>query len=70
MTQKENEGWPTSSVEMIDRKISDALQRVVAGDATSREISEVTGLIRERAESMMPGVFRNSVHARAAKKAS
>jgi len=55
---------------MIDRKISDALQRVVAGDATSREISEVTGLIRERAESMMPGVFRNSVHARAAKKAS
>ena len=69
MTQQKNEVWPTSDIETMDRKISEALQRVVAGSATSQEISEATSFIRERADFMMPGISRQAPARKDVKKA-
>ncbi|WP_457797436.1 hypothetical protein [Methylocystis sp. S23] len=70
MKQKKNDAWPTSDIETIDRKISERLQRVATGNATSQEISEASGLIRERADFMMPGIFRTTTALKGVKKAS
>jgi hypothetical protein len=70
MNQKKNDEWPTSDIETIDRKIAARLQRVAAGSATSQEVSEASGLIRERADFMMPGIFRSTPARKDVKKAS
>jgi hypothetical protein len=69
MSQKEDE-WPTSDIETIDRKISERLKRLAAGSATSQEVSEASSLIRERADFMMPGIFRSTRARKDVKKAS
>jgi hypothetical protein len=70
MSQKKNDEWPRSDIETIDRKISERLQRVAAGHATSQEVSEASGLMRERADFMMPGIFRSTRVLKDVKKAS
>jgi hypothetical protein len=69
MSQNKSE-WPTSVIETIDRKISEKLQRVAAGKATSEEVSEASGLIRARADFMMPGIFRAARARKGVKQAS
>ena len=58
MTQGKPEQWPTSPIEALDLEIADKLGRLSSGTATAEDVSEATRLIRERADRMMPSVFR------------
>jgi hypothetical protein len=53
----ERHEWPVSDVDKLDRELGIRIHKLSAGHATASEISEATRLIRERADSMMPGVF-------------
>ena len=50
--------WPTSPIEELDLEIAEKVGRLSDGTATAEDVSEATRLIRERAERMMPSVFR------------
>jgi hypothetical protein len=58
MTQPKLEQWPTSPIEALDLEIADKVGRLSNGTATAEDVSEATRLIRERADRMMPSVFR------------
>ena len=58
MTQQKTEQWPTSPIEALDLEIADKVGRLSNGTATAEDVSEATRLIRERADRMMPNVFR------------
>jgi hypothetical protein len=58
MTQGKPEQWPASPIEALDLEIADKLGRLSNGTATAEDVSEATRLIRERADRMMPSVFR------------
>lgn len=58
MTQPKPEQWPTSPIEALDLEIADKVGRLSNGTATAEDVSEATRLIRERADRMMPNVFR------------
>lgn len=70
MTQAKAKEWPTSAVETLDQKIGERIRRLSDGTATSQDISEATRLIRERADTMMPPIFRRLRAQRAEKKAN
>ncbi len=69
MTTATAKEWPVSDLETLDRKIGDRLQRLSAGHATSEDVSEASRLIRDRADYMMPGIFRRLRQRRTEKKA-
>jgi hypothetical protein len=50
--------WPTSPIEMLDLEIAQKVGRLSEGKASAEDISQATRLIRERADRMMPSVFR------------
>jgi hypothetical protein len=58
MTQAKLEQWPMSPIEALDLEIADKVGRLSNGTATVEDVSEATRLIRERADRMMPSVFR------------
>ncbi len=58
MTQPKPEQWPASPIEALDLEIADKVGRLSSGTATAGDVSEATRLIRERADRMMPNVFR------------
>jgi hypothetical protein len=58
MTQGKPQPWPSSPIEALDLEIADKLGRLSNGTATAEDVSEATRLIRERADRMMPSVFR------------
>jgi hypothetical protein len=58
MTQRKPEQWPASPIGALDLEIADKVGRLSNGTATAEDISEATRLIRERADRMMPNVFR------------
>jgi hypothetical protein len=58
MAQPKIEQWPKSGVETLDREIAVRMRRWSNGVASAQDISEATRLIRERADHMMPGIFR------------
>ena len=58
MTQPTVKEWPKSDIETLDREIGARLQRLSAGRATAKDVSEASRIIRDRADFMMPGVFR------------
>ncbi|MEW6435768.1 MAG: hypothetical protein AB1508_01200 [Pseudomonadota bacterium] len=70
MTLSTAKEWPISALETLDREIGNRLQRLSAGEATAQDVSEASRLIRDRANYMMPGIFRRLRLRRAAKKAS
>jgi len=70
MTQPTVKEWPKSDIETLDREIGSRLQRLSAGRATAQDVSEASGLIRDRADFMMPGVFRRLRLRQSEKKAS
>jgi hypothetical protein len=47
-----------SPIEALDLEIADKVGRLSNGTATVEDVSEATRLIRERADRMMPSVFR------------
>jgi len=59
MDKSQVKEWPKSDLETLDREIGDRLHRLAAGKASSQDVSEASELIRERADFMMPGVFRS-----------
>jgi hypothetical protein len=58
MTQPKIEQWPRPGIEALDREIGVRVGRLSDGKATAEDISEVSRLIRERADHMMPGILR------------
>lgn len=58
MAQHKADRWPKSGVEALDQEISARIRRWSAGKATAQDVSEASRLIRERADHMMPGIFR------------
>lgn len=58
MTQPRLGQWPMSPIEALDLEIADKVGRLSSGTATAEDVSEATRLIRERADRMMPSVFR------------
>jgi hypothetical protein len=50
--------WPSSPIEELDLEIAEKVGRLSDGTATAEDVSEATRLIHERAERMMPSVFR------------
>lgn len=50
--------WPTSPIETLDLEIAQKVGRLSEGKATAEDVSQATRLIRERADRMMPSVFR------------
>jgi hypothetical protein len=58
MTEPKLEQWPMSPIEALDLEIADKVGRLSNGTATAEDVSEATRLIRERADRMMPSVFR------------
>ena len=64
MSQEKVNEWPTPAIETIDRDMAEKLQRLSTGRATAEEVSEASGLIRERADFMMPKFFVAPEHAR------
>jgi hypothetical protein len=50
--------WPTSPIEKLDLEIAEKVGRLSEGKATAEDVSLATRLIRERADRMMPSVFR------------
>ena len=58
MAQSNADKWPKSRVETLNEEISLRMGRISDGKASSQDVSEVTRLIRERADSMMPAIFR------------
>ncbi len=69
MTVSTAKEWPASDLETLDREIGSRLQRLSARHATAQDVSEASRLIRDRADYMMPGVFRRLRSRRAEKKA-
>lgn len=49
--------FATSSVDAIDMEIGERIRKVAAGNASASDFSEVSSLVRKRADAMMPGVF-------------
>lgn len=49
--------WPVADADALDRELGTRVHKLSAGHATATDVSEATGLIRKRAEHMMPGVF-------------
>lgn len=70
MSQAKINEWPTPAIETIDREMAKKLQRLSTGTASAEEVSEASGLIRERADFMMPGIFRRARARKDVKKAS
>jgi hypothetical protein len=70
MTQPKIEKWPRPGVEALDREISIRIRRLSDGIATAQDVSEASRLIRERADQMMPGIFRRQRLRQAEKKTS
>lgn len=68
MTQPKLGQWPTSPIEALDLQIADKVGRLSNGTATAADISEATRLVRERADRMMPSVFRRMRAEREAKR--
>lgn len=60
MSQTKISEWPKPDMETLDREIGKRLQRIAGGNATAQEVSEASGLIRERADFMMPGIFQRT----------
>ena len=60
--------FATSSVDDIDVEIGARIRKVTAGNASASDISEVSSLVRKRAEAMMPGVFATREEAVAARR--
>jgi hypothetical protein len=58
MTQPKAEQWPTSPIGALDLEIADKVGRLSNGTASAEDVSAATRLIRERADRMMPNVFR------------
>jgi hypothetical protein len=58
MTAIKAELWPRSPIETLDQEIGTRVRRLSDGTATAQDVSEATRLIRERADRMMPGIFR------------
>jgi len=69
MTQPKIEQWPRPGIETLDREIGERIRRLSDGKATAEDISEVSRLIRERADHMMPGILRRQRERQAEKKA-
>ena len=63
------EQWPVSPIETLDREIGTRIRRLSDGTATAQDVSEATRLIRERADRMMPGIFRRLRAERAERRA-
>jgi hypothetical protein len=70
MVQPAVKEWPKSDIETLDLEIGTKLQRLSAGLATAQDVSEASRLIRDRADFMMPGVFRRLRLRQSEKKAS
>jgi hypothetical protein len=68
MMQRKPEQWPMSPIEALDLEIADKVGRLSNGTATAEDVSEATRLIRERADRMMPSVFRRLRAERKAKR--
>jgi hypothetical protein len=59
MSKNKRTEWPTSHIETIDREIFKHASKLASGNATSRDVSETSDLIRRRADYMMPGLLRS-----------
>jgi hypothetical protein len=50
-------GLPLSEAARIDQQIGERVRRITSGRANASEIAEISQLIRERADLMMPRIF-------------
>ena len=69
MTQIKPEQWPVSPIGTLDQEIGTRVRRLSDGTATAQDVSEATRLIRERADRMMPDIFRRLRAERAERRA-
>jgi hypothetical protein len=69
MAEPKAKEWPKSPIETLDQELAVRIGRLSDGTATAQDASEATRLIRERADYMMPGIFRRLRAQRAARRA-
>jgi len=56
-TASRPKGLPLSEAARIDQQIGERVRRISSGRASASEIAEISQLIRERADLMMPRIF-------------
>ncbi len=58
MNEPLTQNWPKPDLETLDREIGNRMRRLAGGHASAQDVSEASKLIRDRADFMMPGIFR------------